>query len=199
MEEDHMRKVFIDDCCKTLIQVSMDVAFLLYSTVDSALQHFSLSGFWNIPCLKPYSCVKHFCLWLFCNKPQWWPYACGLLPCRMLALLWTQASAQFSELQKNRFWARLYMISLQARVRKPFRKNAKKLIRALLLSKEHLDRNKNMWMCVKHKIWDLRKNSHRKWHHERDPERPAPTVQPQLCFVEKKKRTFFWKKKNLAL
>ena len=45
MEEDHMRKVFIEDNCKTLIKVSADVVFLQYSTVDSALQHFSFPGF----------------------------------------------------------------------------------------------------------------------------------------------------------
>ena len=44
MEEDHMRKVFIEDSCKTLIKVSADVAFLQYSTVDSALQHFPFLG-----------------------------------------------------------------------------------------------------------------------------------------------------------
>ena len=45
MEEDHMRKVFIDVCCKTFIKVSADVALVQYSTIDSALQHFSFSGF----------------------------------------------------------------------------------------------------------------------------------------------------------
>ena len=49
MEEDRMRKVFIDDNCKTLIKVSADVVFLQYSTVDSALQHFPFLGVWNIP------------------------------------------------------------------------------------------------------------------------------------------------------
>ena len=49
MEEDHMRKVFIKDGGKTFIRISADAAFLQYSTVDSALQHFSFSGFWNIP------------------------------------------------------------------------------------------------------------------------------------------------------
>ena len=44
MEEDRMRKVFIDDNCKTLIKVSADVVFLQYSTVDSALQHFPFLG-----------------------------------------------------------------------------------------------------------------------------------------------------------
>ena len=44
MEEDHMRKVFIEVCCKTFIKVSADVAFLQYSTVDSALQHFPFLG-----------------------------------------------------------------------------------------------------------------------------------------------------------
>ena len=45
MEEDHMRKVFIEDCCKTFIKVSADVSLLQYSTVDSALQHLSSSAF----------------------------------------------------------------------------------------------------------------------------------------------------------
>ena len=44
MEEDRMRKVFIEDSCKTLIKVSADVVFLQYSTVDSALQHFPFLG-----------------------------------------------------------------------------------------------------------------------------------------------------------
>ena len=44
MEEDRMRKVFIEDKCKTLTKVSADVAFLQYSTVDSALQHFPFLG-----------------------------------------------------------------------------------------------------------------------------------------------------------
>ena len=44
MEEDRMRKVFIEDCCKTFVRVSADVALLQYSTVDSAPQHFSFSG-----------------------------------------------------------------------------------------------------------------------------------------------------------
>ena len=45
MEEDRMRKVFIEDICKTLTKVSADVAFLQYVTVDSALQHLSFLGF----------------------------------------------------------------------------------------------------------------------------------------------------------
>ena len=49
MEEDHMRKVFIEDKCKTLTKIGADVAFLQYSTVDSALQHFLFLGVWNIP------------------------------------------------------------------------------------------------------------------------------------------------------
>ena len=44
MEEDHMRKVFIEDKRKTLTKISADVAFLQYSTVDSALQHFQFLG-----------------------------------------------------------------------------------------------------------------------------------------------------------
>ena len=49
MEEDRMRKVFIEDNCKTLIKVSADISFSHYSTVDSALQHFSFLDFSNIP------------------------------------------------------------------------------------------------------------------------------------------------------
>ena len=45
MEEDHVRKVFIEGSCETFIKVSSNVALLRYSTVDSALQHFSFSGF----------------------------------------------------------------------------------------------------------------------------------------------------------
>ena len=45
IEEDHMRKVFIDNCCKTIIKVSADVTLLQYSTVGSALWHFSILGF----------------------------------------------------------------------------------------------------------------------------------------------------------
>ena len=44
IEEDRMRKVFIEDNCKTLIKVSADVVLLQYSTVDSALQHFLFLG-----------------------------------------------------------------------------------------------------------------------------------------------------------
>ena len=40
IEEDRMRKGFIEDNCKTLIKLSADVILLQYSTVDSALQHF---------------------------------------------------------------------------------------------------------------------------------------------------------------
>ena len=49
MEEDHMRKVFIEDNCKMLTKVGVDDAFLQYSTADSALQHFPFLGDWNIP------------------------------------------------------------------------------------------------------------------------------------------------------
>ena len=45
MEEDRMRKVFIEENCKTLTKISAYVAFLKYITVDSALQHFSFLGF----------------------------------------------------------------------------------------------------------------------------------------------------------
>ena len=63
MEEDHMRKVFIEDNCKMLTKVGVDDAFLQYSTADSAFQHFPFLGVWNIPQWKPYACVTQF---LFC-------------------------------------------------------------------------------------------------------------------------------------
>ena len=44
IEEDRMRKVFIEDDCKTLIKVSANVVLLQCSTVDSALQHFPFLG-----------------------------------------------------------------------------------------------------------------------------------------------------------
>ena len=42
--EDHMRKVLGGNNCKTLTKVGADVAFLQYSTIDSALQHFPFLG-----------------------------------------------------------------------------------------------------------------------------------------------------------
>ena len=45
MEEDRMRRVFIEENCETLAKVSADIAFLQYVTVDSALWHFSVLGF----------------------------------------------------------------------------------------------------------------------------------------------------------
>ena len=49
IEEDRMRKVFIEDNCKTLIKVSADVVLLQYSTADSAFQHFPFPGVYHIP------------------------------------------------------------------------------------------------------------------------------------------------------
>ena len=49
MEEDHMRKVFIEDKCKMFTKVGVDDAFLPYSTADSAFQHFPFLSVWNIP------------------------------------------------------------------------------------------------------------------------------------------------------
>ena len=44
MEENHMRKVFIEDNCQTHPKAGVDVAFLQYSTIDSALQPFPFLG-----------------------------------------------------------------------------------------------------------------------------------------------------------
>ena len=49
MEEDRMRKVFIEDNCKMLTKVGVDTAFSQYSTADSAFQHFPFLGVWDIP------------------------------------------------------------------------------------------------------------------------------------------------------
>ena len=49
MEEDHMRKVFIEDKRKMFTKVGVDDAFLPYSTADSAFQHFPFLNVWNIP------------------------------------------------------------------------------------------------------------------------------------------------------
>ena len=49
IEEDRMRKVYIEDNCKTLIKVSADVILSQCSTVDSALQHFPFPGVKHIP------------------------------------------------------------------------------------------------------------------------------------------------------
>ena len=38
---------------------------------------------------------------MVCSYPRWKPYACGLLPCRMLALLWAQTSAHFFDVAKE--------------------------------------------------------------------------------------------------
>ena len=45
MEEDRMRRVFIEENCETLAKVSADIVFLQYVTVDSALRHFSFPVF----------------------------------------------------------------------------------------------------------------------------------------------------------
>ena len=50
---------------------------------------------------------------------------------------------------------------------------------------------KNEKVCNLQGVTPLGESAHRKWHHERDPERPAPTRQPQKCFVKKR---VFWKK-----
>ena len=51
-----------------------------------------------------------------------------------------------------------------------------------------------MKKCVTYKSKKGGENSHRKWQHERDPERPAPTRQPKKCFV---KKTCFFEKNVL--
>ena len=51
--------------------------------------------------------------------------------------------------------------------------------------------DQKMKKCVTCKSKNPGDSTHRKWHHERDPERPAPTRQPKKRFV--KKTCFFFK------
>ena len=118
----------MEDICKTLTKVSADVAFLQYVTVDSALQHFSFLGlekFSSMKTLRMCSAISNFyeCFGIILNENLthvvFFHAACWLF-------YRPKQAHTFSTLQKSRFWARSHMISLHARVRKPFRKKCKK-------------------------------------------------------------------------
>ena len=81
--------------------------------------------------------------------------------------------------------------SVRARVRKPFRKKCKKTRSGVPPEQRSPRQYQKMKKCVTYKSKNPRENSHRKWQHERDPERPAPTRQPWKRFV--KKTCFFSK------
>ena len=83
------------------------------------------------------------------------------------------------------------MISLHARVRKPFRKKCQKTRSGVSPEQRTPRQDKKMKKCVTYKSYSSGRKAHRKLHHERDPERPAPTRQPKKRFV--KKTCFFSK------
>ena len=84
------------------------------------------------------------------------------------------------------------MISLHTRVRKPFRKKCQKTRSGVPPEQSSPRQYQKMKKCVTYKSQNRGEITHRKWQHERDPERPAPTRQPKKRFV-KKKRVFFQK------
>ena len=90
----------------------------------------------------------------------------------------------------------MYWMSVHARVRKRFRKKCKKTRSGVPPEQWSPRQYQKMKKCITYKSKNRGENSHRKWQHERDPERPAPTRQPHKCFVQKtcffeKKRAFF--------
>ena len=89
------------------------------------------------------------------------------------------------------------MISLHARVRKPFQKKCQKTRSGVPPEQRTPRQDKKMKKCVTYKSYSSGRKAHRKLHHERDPERPAPTRQPKKRFV--KKRIFFQKRVFFSL
>ena len=83
------------------------------------------------------------------------------------------------------------MISLHARVRKPFQKKCQKTRSGVPPEQRTPRQDKKMKKCVTRKSKNPGDSTHRKLHHERDPERPAPTRQPwkrlmkKTCFFSK--------------
>ena len=100
----------------------------------------------------------------------------------------------FSTLQKKHFWAKVHWRSVHARVRKPFRKKCQKTRSGVPPEQRTPRQDQKMKKCVTYKSKNPGDSTHRKWQQEKDPERPAPTRQPKLCFV--KKTCFFEKKKT---
>ena len=86
------------------------------------------------------------------------------------------------------------MISVHARVQKPFRKKCKKTRSGVPPEQRTPRQELKMRMCVHCKSKENRNSTHRKWQQERDPERPAPTLQRRTVFFEQK--VFFQKQKK---
>ena len=100
----------------------------------------------------------------------------------------------FFTLQKKHFWAKVHWRSVQACVRKRFRKKCQKTRSGVSSEQRTPRQDKKMKKCVTCKSKNPGDSTHRKLHHERDPERPAPTRQPQKCFV---KKTCFFEKNRV--
>ena len=77
------------------------------------------------------------------------------------------------------------MISLHARVGKPFRKKCKKTCSGVPPEQRTPGQDLKMRKCVYCKVKEPRDRTHRKWQQERDPERPAPTLHRRACFFLK--------------
>ena len=86
--------------------------------------------------------------------------------------------------------------SVHARVRKRFRKKCQKTRSGVPPEQWSPRQYQKMKKRVTYKSKNRGEITHRKWQHERDPERPAPTRQPQKCFV--KKTCFFEKKRDFS-
>ena len=81
--------------------------------------------------------------------------------------------------------------SVHARIRKRFRKKCQKTRSGVPPEQRTPRQDQKMKKCVTYKSYSSGRKAHRKLHHERDPERPAPTRQPKKRFV--KKTCFFSK------
>ena len=97
----------------------------------------------------------------------------------------------FFTLQKKHFWAKVHWRSVHARVRKRFRKKCQKTRSGVSSGQRTPRQDKKKKKCVTCKSKKPGDSTHRKLHHERDPERPAPTRQPKKRLV--KKTCFFSK------
>ena len=97
----------------------------------------------------------------------------------------------FFTLQKKHFWAKVHWRSVHARVRNRFREKCQKTRSGVPPEQRTLRQDQKMKKCVTCKSKNPGDSTHRKLHHERDPERPAPTRQPWKRFV--KKTCFFSK------
>ena len=79
------------------------------------------------------------------------------------------------------------MISVHARVQKPFRKKCKKARSEVSPEQRTPGQERKIRKCVcVAKLKEPPDNSHRKWQQESDPERPVPTLHRRTVLLEKK-------------